>query len=412
MNEKILLIVVGAVGLVVISLTLSILLMKSWRQGRITRQRRKRRAIEPCLLRYLGSREGGLERFIPMPVEGSLRAAVVELLLEHTSILKGEAMERITLALEQLGMVREEIGRLRSGSAWRRAAAAERLGLARSPLAVEPLAKRLEDPDEEVRLRAGRALGQIRGKLAVRPLIAALSEPSRWSTMRVAEILSNMGSEAEEELIRAYADLAPKARVAALDILGRLRRPGSASFIEQRLRDEDPDVRARAAHALGQIGDPTTYRSLLEAMQDPEWPVRAMAAKALGRLRVPDSAPALALRLRDRQWWVRSNSAQALIELGETGTRTLLDVLDSPDIYARHQAVLMLQQTGLVDRYVDQLCRADEEATLARRVVSRIAEMGRVDRLEELSRVHRFESVRETLAGILAKAAPASGARA
>ena len=136
-----------------------------------------------------------------------------------------------------------------------------------------------------------------------------------------------------------------------------------------------------------------------------------MAAKALGRLRVPDSAPALALRLRDRQWWVRSNSAQALIELGETGTRTLLDVLDSPDIYARHQAVLMLQQTGLVDRYVDQLCRADEEATLARRVVSRIAEMGRVDRLEELSRVHRFESVRETLAGILAKAAPASGAR-
>src|SRR5437867_3790012 len=412
MNEKLLLIVVGAVGLVVISLTCSILLMKSWRQGRITRRRRKRRAIEPGLLRYLGSREGALERFIPMPVEGSLRAAVVELLLEHTSILKGEAMERITSALEQLGMVREEIGRLRSGSAWRRAAAAERLGLARSPLAVEPLAKRLEDPDEEVRLRAGRALGQIRGTLAVRPLIAALSEPSRWSTMRVAEILSNMGSEAEEELIRSYPDLAPKARVAALDILGRLRRPGSASFIEQRLRDEDPDVRARAAHALGQIGDPTAYRSLLEAMQDPEWPVRAMAAKALGRLRVPDSAPALALRLRDRQWWVRSNSAQALIELGETGTRTLLDLLDSPDIYARHQAVLMLQQTGLVDRYVDQLCRADEEATLARRVVSRIAEMGRVDRLEELSRVHRFESVRETLAGILRKAAPASGARA
>ena len=408
MSEGLLLLVIGIIAGVLVGLTVSILVMKAFRGARLARLARRRREVEPGLLRYLGSRTGALGDFLAIPGPGGTRTAAVAVLLDHADLLKGEALERITLALEALGMVDEEIARLESTSAWRRAGAAERLGLSRSQRAVDPLARRMEDSDPEVQLRAARALGLIRGRLAVRPLIVALAVPSRWSTVRVADILSTMGAEAAQELIQAFPTLSPPAQVACLDILGRLRQPDTAAFITQKLMDEDPDVRARAAHALGQIGDPTTWQPLSEKLKDPEWPVRAMAAKALGRLHAPQAVGPLAEALRDRQWWVRSNSAGALAGLGEGGTQALIDLLDSADDFARHQAVLMLQQTGLVDEYVDRLDGKDIEAARARRVIGRIAEAGQTQRLRELAAGHASSGVRAALVLALERAAASS----
>jgi HEAT repeat protein len=412
MTERALLIAIGAIALVLVFLTLVILVGKAYRESSTALRRRRRKVIEPALLRFIRMREGQLGDFVSIPSEGVTWAAAVDVLLEHASILRGDARDRITVALEQIGLVDLEIGRLRSRSWWHRASAAERLGLARSTRAIEPLTERLEDTDPEVRLRAARALGEIRGRLAVLPLVRALSEPSRWSTLRVADILSTMGAEAEEELIRAYPGLPRAARIATIDVLGRLLRPSAASFLQQRLEDEDPDIRARAAHALGQISDPTTHRSLIRAMRDPEWPVRAMAAKALGRLRAREATDALAGGLRDREWWVRSNSALALKELGEPGTRALLVALDSPDEFARQQAVLMLQESGVIDRYVESLAGDGVDAPLALEVISKVASLGQTDRLMELARTHREENVRDTLAGVLQEAAEQTGGSA
>jgi len=405
LSEWLLLVAILTIAAVLVLLTVLILVMKAIRQARLAHLARKRREIEPGLLKYLAAREGVLEKFVSVPPRGDTRTAAIALLIEHADLLKGEARERITTALERIGMVGEEMAHLDSSSAWKRAMAAERLGLARSVSAVDALARRMEDSDPEVQLRAARALGQIRGRLAVRPLIEALANPSRWSTLRVADILSTMGGEAAEELIRSFPQLTPQGKVACLDILGRLRRPDTAAFIQQRLKDENPDVRARAAHALGQIGDPTTWQALSEALKDPEWPVRAMAAKALGRLHAPQSVGSLAEGLRDRQWWVRSNAAEALSGMGEGGTQALIDLLDSPDDYARHQAVLMLQQSGIVDQYADRLDGLDLEAARARRVVGKIVEVGQVQRLDDLARNHTSPSVRAALADLLGKAA-------
>jgi HEAT repeat protein len=401
MRQHALFIVISVIAVVVVSLAASILVMKALRQVRQARLLSWRKRVEPGVLRYLGALEGSMGDFLRVPSRGLGRVAVVDLLLQHADVLKGAARERITTALEQMGVVDEDIARLRSPSAWRRAAAAERLGLARSQRAIEPLARRLEDPAPEARLRAARALGQIGGAAAVKPIVSALSDASRWSTMRVADILSGMGEEAERELTRCFPTLSARARVAAIDVLGRLRRPASVAFLEQRLKDEDPDLRARAAHALGQIGDPTACRLLMEAARDPEWPVRAMAAKSLGRLRSPEAIGILTTGLADRQWWVRSNSAVALRDLGDGGTQALIGVLDSRDEYACHQAVLMLDSAGLVDRYVDRLAEEDAEGDLARTIVRKIADLGRTARLEELSKQHPRERVRTSLAGIL-----------
>lgn len=409
MSRWLLIGVIVAIAGFLAAMSVLIVILKIAREVRAARLASWRRKLEPGIRRYIGISEGqaapeprrALSHFVTVPDVGLGREAAIASLLEHSEVVKGEALERITAALEQIGMVDEEIGRLSSRSWWRRASAAEKLGLARSQRAVEPLAKRLDDPDHEVRLRAARSLGLIGGHSAVRPLVAALAEPTRWSVLRVGEILATMGSRVEQELLVAYDRMPLKSRVATIDILGRLRLPGSASFLEQRLRDEDPDIRARAAHALGQIADPTTHRSLIESFHDPEWPVRAMAAKALGRQHVPEAAPVLVQGLRDREWWVRSNSAESLLELGEAGTRALLGALDDQDTFARHQAVLMLEQNGSVDRLAENLLHEDGEAAGARGLLLKLIDIGQVGRIGEIASTHPDAAVRAALTGLL-----------
>src|SRR5512136_3166476 len=60
---------------------------------------------------------------------------------------------------------------------WR---AAEALGEARDPRAVEPLIAALKDPYQDVSWIAAESLGKIRDARAVGPLVAALKEGGKW----------------------------------------------------------------------------------------------------------------------------------------------------------------------------------------------------------------------------------------
>jgi HEAT repeat protein len=291
---------------------------------------------------------------------------------------------------------------LNAGRWWRRADAAERLGIARSERAVEALTRRMTDESGEVRLRAAKALGEIRGRSAVAPLVDALTQPNRWSTLRVADILSRMGAEAAEGVIAAWPGLPRTARLASLDILGKIRRHEAVPFLRDTLRDGGPDERARAAHALGTIGHPEPVADLVAAMKDPDWPVRAMAAKALGRIAAPSAAAPLSEGLKDKEWWVRSNSAIALKMMGPAGQRTLLATLDEADNYARHQAVLMLQESGaLADSVAGLEARDPEVQKQSEALVRKLIAIGRTESLSEMAREYPNFRVRVHLDRLL-----------
>jgi HEAT repeat protein len=156
--------------------------------------------------------------------------------------------------LDELGFVDRFLVRLSASGWWRRAEAAENLGLAGAKRATAKLAAALEDDYPEVRLRAAKALGLVGGRAAVLPLVNALAEPNRWSTIRIADILTDMGHEVVRELMDAFPKLNPHAKLAALDIVGRIHALETVPWLLKRLADPERDVRARAAHALGAIG--------------------------------------------------------------------------------------------------------------------------------------------------------------
>lgn len=395
--------VVEGVGVFLALLTLAIVTNKALREMREALDRRRRSLLEPVVFEYLGADSSKtLRDYLPRSPSRRDHRIVEQILLETARIVKGETSDRMTAAFEAHGSVRDSIRALRSRRWWKRADAAEKLGLMRSRAAVEPLVALMNDPEPEVRIRAARALGLIRGSTSIRPLVSALADPSRWSAIRVAEILINVGAEAVDELLAAYDALPQNARVSALDVLARIRSLRAVGLMKSCLEDPHPDIRARAAHGLGLIGDPGIAPDLIRTLKDKEWPVRAMAAKALGRLGTEAAIAPLREAMTDRQWWVRYNSGEALRSLGPSGLEALTDMLSADDPFARHMAVAQLEEGRVIDRFVADLTSSDAGSRAAAiRFIDRVTAAARIDDKTRQAARSAQEGVRQALANIL-----------
>jgi len=390
-----------ALGGVLVFLFVFLVINKAIREMRERRAASIRQAQEPRILAYvngqgerLGPQLGTLGRFE--------RGVVEEILLDHARFLKGTARARITAACEEMGFVQSRIAQLRHRRWWKRAEAAEKLATMKSPKAAPDLIALMLDPVPDVRMRAARALGSLETRTSIRPLISALQDPNRWSALRIVDILSGMGVDAADELADSFDTLPPKARVAAVDCLGRAKSLRAPALLLRLLSDPDRNVRARAAHSLGLIGNPNFTPDLLRALEDAEWPVRAMGAKALGKLGRPEAVPPLAEALKDKEWWVRINAAEGLKSMGTRGVSALIDALASEDRYARHAAVATLEGAGVLDQNVAKLASGDErERASALAFVTKIIASDRTDSLAQSASRHTQEKVREQLARIL-----------
>ncbi len=406
-----LLIAILAIAGVLAALVIVILVNRLWREGAQRRRRRRRAVLEPLVLAYVHGGAESIQTVLAGKASRRDEGVLEDIILDHAHRVRGVEHARLGRAFDELGLVDRCLEDL-SASHWhRRAAAAEKLGLAGAQRATKRLAAALDDDDPDVRLRAAKALGAVGGPVAVHLLIEALDEPTRWSTIRIGDILARMGPEASDELRAAFPRLSPAAQLTTLDILGQLRALRARDWLEERLSEPSGDVRARACHALGALGDPSAGPALLRALSDDHWPVRAMAAKALGRIGFREVIPRLAEALRDPQWWVRLDAAEALRRLGEPGIAALLTMLDDQDAYARDQAVAVLQEAGVLDREVAQLAApAGPERAEAEIFVQSLVKAGQTGRLRELVERHPVQQVRQALARLLPPAPSHRGA--
>jgi len=399
--QSALIVTVLTIAAIFLALTILIVTGKAWRELRDGWRRARRRVLEPIILKHAHGSDASILPVLGGAVARRDRVVVETILLDHVSRVRGIEHERLCRALDELGFVDRYLADLRSSRWFRRAQAAENLGLAGARRATARLAATLADDVPEVRLRAAKALGLVGGRAAVLPLVYALTEPNRWSTIRVADILTGMGGEVVRELMGAFPALNAHAKLAALDILGRIHALEAVPWLLSRLEDPEGDVRARAAHALGEIGVVDAAPALRKALTDEAWPVRAMAAKALGRVHDLEAIPALCVALRDREWWVRANAAEALKLAGPPGFEALEWMLDDKDVFATHQACLMLQDAGILDRRVAQLAGSGAMQAAAESFVWRFVQAGQLSRLRELAETHSEAAVRDALSRLV-----------
>lgn len=409
--QQILAVAILSLSVIFLFLTAMIVFNKAWREEVQRRQRNRRRELEPQVLAYA---HGDAVSLLPA-LGGELRRrdhdVVEQILLDHAQRIRGTEHGKLARALDELGYVDEMIARLGSRRWWQRAEAAEKLGLSGAKRACRDLIPALKDDVPEVRLRAAKALGILGGTSSIRELVHALNEPNRWSIIRIADILTGMGRSVVDELMAHFAKLKLQGKLAALDILGRIRPLHAVPWLEKRLGEPESDVRARACHALGCIGDPRSAHRLILALADEAWPVRAMAAKALGRMAPADAVEPLCLAMGDKQWWVRSNAAHALRAMGTRGREALERMLESDDRFASHQAVLMLQEMGVVDQRARQLVGPDDGIRRkAELFIKRLAAAGQTGRLRALASDPGNDELRDALVDLLPELQPEAGA--
>ena len=174
-----------------------------------------------------------------------------------------------------------------------RAGAAESLGRLRDNRAITPLIKHLQDPEVNVRGKAGRALVEI-GKPVEEALISALRDGDNTTQAGVAVVLGEIGDERSmEPLLLAFQNGDRDVRHAAVTALARINASRALQPFVRFLQDPNAgsDIRADAAWALGEMNDIKARGPLLKAMAlDKDDNVRLSAAKALkniGRVSVP-----------------------------------------------------------------------------------------------------------------------------
>jgi len=180
--------------------------------------------------------------------------------------------------------------------------------------AAAALSGLLRDPDAPARLAAVEVLARMRDPAGAVLLTGALGD--REAMVRLAAVnalAARADAGAAAPLRKAVGDASPAVRAAAVEAIGRRGGAGAAGALAGALKDPDWDVRATAAQALGKLADANAVAPLAAGLRDAHWHVRRCAADALGALGARSAVPYLAAALADEHWYV-ARSAQAALE--------------------------------------------------------------------------------------------------
>ena len=145
----------------------------------------------------------------------------------------------------------------------------------------------LDDPDDEVRLRAASSLENPRDGRASDALLRKLGDPQPRVAAAAARSLGALREpKAVPELMRVIAGESDRVARAAFDALGKIGYSTSVPQLTDELASPNTDVEREVAAVslIGLTGEGPALPPLLTALGNAAIPVRIAAARALGRL--------------------------------------------------------------------------------------------------------------------------------
>jgi hypothetical protein len=166
-----------------------------------------------------------------------------------------------------------------------RARAAEAIGRAGLAAKSGALKRAINDEAPSVRIAAMNALGDAR-VMEMKPRLIEIgrTEEGPEAIFAYAALYKMGQTDMLIDITNAATLPDAEVRMAAIGVLGRLKRPASLAVLSQAVYDPNPSVRAFAAGALGEFGSPGGVAPLTHALGDEMAMVRGVAAGSLGRL--------------------------------------------------------------------------------------------------------------------------------
>lgn len=180
--------------------------------------------------------------------------------------------------------------------------------------------------------------------------------------------------------IREMCTRAESQHPGGLEFPAELRR----WFLEEAVRDESADVRARSASVIGHFRSPEAMQALRLLMEDSNEFVRLHSVRACADPYYAGMIGDTLRRITDQRWRVREAAVKSVGSFQVTGRQQLEQYfLDTTDRYASEQIGEELQRSGTALQIVSALATPDGEASQARKVCRKMAELGMVSLMAE-----------------------------
>ena len=156
-------------------------------------------------------------------------------------------------------------------------------------------------------------LGRLRRPSSISILSQAVYDPTRLSAPSQQEPWENSAVPTGSlPLTHSVGDENPRVRAVAASSLGRLGAADTRSVIQPLLRDPDEHVRISAVEALLRLGDASVILNAADLARHPDPSIRGGTAQALAAADSPNALTILESLLRDQQPLPRLMAARAL----------------------------------------------------------------------------------------------------
>ena len=198
------------------------------------------------------------------------------------------------------------------------------LGTLRAEAALPLVQDLMTDPWPAMRIAATRAAAAIDEETFL-IVLASLDPDPHWTVRAaLAGVLATLPPEIAIDRVRGMlTDQDKRVWPAALRALVRLKAPGIAELLLERVKDQDFAVRAAVSDLLGELKPEGGAAALREAYRiaqpDVAYSARASALSALASYGRAEAAGTLKGALADKEWAVRVRAAQLLARMNEPG---------------------------------------------------------------------------------------------
>lgn len=255
------------------------------------------------------------------------QAVLADILGRYSRQITGGAEERVAEYFRGSAALAQALRELRSRRAWKRAAAAYRLGDMGCDEAGPPLLAALGDGNRTVRAAAARSLGRLKVVDAAKPLVEALVSGQVPNGV-AGEALVGLCPAALPELRAIAEHPRHQLRATAIALLGLVGGSADQSLVVRSLQDPSAEVRAAAAETLTRIGGPPAESALRSTLDDRIPFVRAGAAAALGAIGSREALPRLLEMARADGFRPARAAAQAVARISP---KVLAEAAEEPE---------------------------------------------------------------------------------
>lgn len=317
---------------------------------------------------------------------GSLEWVALERFLFELSEKEGQKNYAMKL-FEEFGYTRYYYKQLSSSrSTIELATAADKLGRIGDPSAVDPLSNLLNHKNSEVATVAFRALCHIGTDNALYHVLISLPvllKDGRVTVKTVQTSLLLFGQWAEDILLK-YARTSDVPEILAIILETLIAFPAGQEITEfalTKLSHPDSEVRGKALKVIARTTELDNFsfdsKIFFLLVDDPVWFVRLQAAKAIGKVKCENYVDMLKKLALDERWQVRDVATLSLVELGDDSLDVFLELLETPDRYAKESISEAIQRSGFVLNLIEYLDAADpEKKSKAKRILAAMHEIG------------------------------------